>query len=260
MKIGNGEFWIGDCLELMKDIPDGSVDMVLCDLPYGTTACKWDQVISFEPLWKEYWRVCKPNAAVVLTSAQPFTTMLNYSQIQHFKYEIIWDKVNRYTGALQANKRPMRRHENVSIFARKQPTYNKQMREGKPYSVRRTGGHGEYASDTDANIVRIGENDGNHNPCSILPIKADVKTEIKGDHPTQKPAALFEYLIRTYTNEGMTVLDNTAGSGTTAIAAERSGRRWLCIERDEGYSKKAIARIEAEVAALAAKAMEVELF
>lgn len=243
MKIGNGEFFLGDCFDVMATLPDASVDMVLCDLPYGTTACKWDQVIPFEPLWREYWRVCKPNAAVVLTSAQPFTTALNASQLKHFKYELIWDKVNRYTGALQANKRPMRRHENISIFARKQTTYNKQMREGKPYSVKRTGGHGEFASDADIDKVRIGANDGQHNPCSILPVKGDIKTEINGLHPTQKPVALFEYLIKTYTNPGELVLDSCAGSGTTAVAAENADRRWICIERDPDYAMAAIGRI-----------------
>lgn len=238
-----GALWMGDCLELMADIPDGSIDMILCDLPYGTTACSWDTVIPFEPLWAHYWRVLRANGAIVLTSAQPFTTALNASMLKYFRYEIIWDKINRYTGALHANKRPMRRHENISIFARKQPVYNKQMREGTPYRVKRTGGHGEFAGDADINTTRIGINDGSHNPCSILPIKADVKTEIKGDHPTQKPVALFEYLIKTYTDPGMTVLDNCAGSCTTAIAAMRTGRRWLCIEREPEYVMKSMCRI-----------------
>lgn len=244
-----GSFYVGDCLKIMPKLAPGSVDMVLCDLPYGTTACAWDTVIPFEPLWSCYWNVSKVNAAVVLTSAQPFTTLLNGSQLQYFKYETIWDKVNRYTGALHANKRPLRRHENISVFAKKQPTYNKQFREGKPYSVKRTGGHGEYARDAHSDQIRVGVNDGNHNPCSILDIKADVKTEIRGVHPTQKPVALFEYLIRTYTNPGDLVLDNCAGSGTTAIAAMQSGRRWVCIEQNQEYANAAMARIwEAEAA------------
>lgn len=240
--LGNGQIALGDCLDVMRSVPSGSVDMILCDLPYGTTACSWDSVIPFEPLWSEYWRIAKPNAAIVLTAAQPFTSALIMSQIDRFKYEIIWDKVNRYTGALQANQRPMRRHENICVFARKQPTYNKQFREGKPYNVKRTGGHGEYHRDADKDVVRIGINDGNHNPCSIIDIKADVKTEM-GLHPTQKPVALFEYLIRTYTNEGDTVMDNCLGSGTTAIAAENTGRRWIGIERDPGYFGAACERI-----------------
>lgn len=242
MELGNGTFLQGDCLELMNDLPAGSVDMVLCDLPYGTTACSWDSVIPFAELWEQYWRVCKPNAAVVLTSAQPFTTALNASAIDYFKYEIIWDKVNRYTGALQANRRPMRRHENISVFSKGQTTYNKQFREGKPYSVKRTGGHGAYHGEADKDVTRVGVNDGKHNPCSVLEIKADVKTEM-GRHPTQKPVALFEYLIRTYTNPGETVLDNTAGSGTTAIAAENSHRKWICMERDPTYYESAVGRV-----------------
>ena len=242
----NGRFYWEDCFDAMKEIPDGTVDMVLCDLPYGTTACSWDTVIPFEPLWEQYWRALKPNGAVVLTSAQPFTTALNSSQIKHFKYEIIWDKVNRYTGALQANKRPMRRHENISVFAKRLSTYNKQFREGKAYSVKRTGGHGQYHGDADLDKVRIGINDGNHNPCSIVDIKADVKTEM-GLHPTQKPVALFEYLIKTYTNENDLVLDNCAGSGTTAIASINTNRKWICIEKDETYANKAIERIKNHV-------------
>src|SRR5690606_25161785 len=131
MKLGNGEFWQGDCLELMADIPDGSVDMILCDLPYGTTACKWDNVIPFEPLWEHYWRVAKPNAAIVLTASQPFTTALIGSQIKMFKYEWIWKKDKPSNFAL-ANRQPLKYHENICVFYRSQPTYNKQMqaREG----------------------------------------------------------------------------------------------------------------------------------
>lgn len=116
---GRGTLYLGDCLELMKSIPDGSVDMILCDLPYGTTQNKWDTVIPFEPLWKQYWRVAKPNAAIVLTASQPFTSALVMSQIERFKYEWVWDKVNRYTGALQSNKRRMRRHEDILVFSKK---------------------------------------------------------------------------------------------------------------------------------------------
>lgn len=245
MIISGQTLWLGDCLERMREIPDGSVDMILCDLPYGTIACAWDRLIPFEPLWEQYWRVTKSNAAVVLTASQPFTSALVMSQIDRFKYEWCWDKVNRYTGALQANKRPMRRHENILVFARKQPTYNKQYREGKPYNVKRTGGHGQYHSDQDKNITRIGVNTGQHNPCSVLEIKADEGQ--KGDHPTQKPVALFEYLIKTYTNPGELVLDNCSGSGTTAIAAHRSGRRSICIERDPTYYYGSVARVWKEV-------------
>ena len=241
--IGNGTFWLGDCFDIMANAPDNSVDLILCDLPYGTTNCKWDAILPFKQLWSEYWRIAKPNAAIVLTSSMPFTAALVMSQIDYFKYEIIWDKVNRYTGALLANLRPMRRHENVLIFAKKQPIYNKQFRTGKPYAVKRTKGHGEYIGDLDSNTVRVGVNDGNHNPCSIVDIKADNKLEM-GLHPTQKPVELFEYLIKTYTNEGDLVLDNCAGSGTTAIACENTNRRWVCIEKELEYADKAVERIE----------------
>lgn len=239
----------GDCLELMKRIPDGSVDMILCDLPYGTTACSWDSIIPFEPLWEQYRRVIKRNGAIVLTASQPFTTALIASNYEMFKYCWVWDKVNRYTGALQSNKRPMRRHEDVVIFYQNQPTYNKQFRQGKPYSVKRTGGHGEYHGDAHLDQVRIGVNDGNHNPCSVLEIKGDVKTEM-GLHPTQKPVALMEYLIKTYTNPGETVLDNCMGSGTTGIACKNTGRKFVGIEKDQTYFKLAHDRINSHQATM----------
>ena len=233
----------GDCLELMSTIPSGSVDMVMCDLPYGTTACKWDSVIPFAPLWAAYKRVCKPNAAIVLTASQPFTSALVMSNTGMFKYCWVWDKVNRYTGALLANRMPMKRHEDIAVFYGAQPAFNKQFREGKPYSVKRTGGHGGYVGDAALEQVRVGVNDGHHNPCSVLEIKGDNKKE-HGLHPTQKPVALMEYLIKTYTNEGETVLDNTMGSGTTGVACGNTGRRFIGIERDESYFKIASDRIE----------------
>lgn len=233
----------GDCLERMCDIPDGSVDMVMADLPYGTTACKWDSVIPFEPLWAHYRRVCKRNAAIVMTASQPFTSALVMSNVKDFRYCWVWDKVNRYTGALLANKMPMKRHEDVAVFYRSLPAYNKQFREGKPYSVKRTKGHGGYVGDASAEQIRIGENDGNHNPCSILEVKGDNKKE-HGLHPTQKPVALMEYLIRTYTNEGETVLDNTMGSGTTGVACVNTNRNFIGIEKEEMYFKIAKKRID----------------
>lgn len=228
------ELWLGDTLEEMDLMEDNSVDMILCDLPYGTTACKWDTVIPFESLWAAYRRVAKKNAAIVLTASQPFTSALVMSNVREFKYCWVWDKVNRYTGALLANKMPMKRHEDVAVFYQALPTYNKQFREGKPYSVKRTGGHGGYVGDASMGQTRVGVNDGNHNPCSILEVKGDNKKE-HGLHPTQKPVALFEYLIRTYTNHGELVLDNTMGSGTTGVACMNTGRRFIGIERDENY-------------------------
>ena len=235
------ELFQGDCLELMKQIPDGSVDLVLCDLPYGTTACKWDTVIPFEPLWAQYRRVAKRNAAIVLTASQPFTTALIASNFKDFRYCWVWDKVNRYTGAMNANRMPMKRHEDIAVFYSAQPAYNKQWRDGRPYSVRRTGGHGAHVGDAYPE-ARIGVNDGKHNPCSILPIKADNKLE-HGLHPTQKPVALMEYLIKTYTNPGDTVLDNCMGSGTTGVACMNTGRKFIGMEQDAKYFEIAQKRI-----------------
>jgi site-specific DNA-methyltransferase (adenine-specific) len=227
----------------MAGIPSSSVDLILCDLPYGTTACKWDAVIPFEPLWAQYRRIAKPSAAIVLTASQPFTTALIASNLKDFRYCWVWDKVNKYTGALNANRMPMKRHEDVCVFYRSPPSYNKQYREGKPYSVNRTKGHGAYVGDVDADAKRVGVNDGRHNPCSVLQISGDNKREA-GLHPTQKPVALMEYMIRTYTNEGDTVLDNCMGSGTTGVACANTGRRFIGIERDEAYFEIARQRIE----------------
>ena len=235
----------GDCLELMKDIPDASVDMILCDLPYGTTACKWDTVIPFEPLWEAYKRIIKANGAIVLTGSQPFTSFLIVSNPKWFKHELIWDKVNLYTGSLLANKMPLKRHENIIVFYQNQPVYNKQYRKGQPYSMtRNTKGVGEYASKSYERTKTI--NDGKHNPCSVLEIEGGNKSE-KGLHPTQKPVALMEYLIRTYTNEGDTVLDNCMGSGTTGVACVNTNRKFIGIEMEENYFNIAQNRINEAV-------------
>lgn len=239
MQINNGTFLQGDCIELMADIPSGSVDMVLCDLPYGTTACSWDSVIPFEPLWEQYRRVCKPNAAIVLTASQPFTTALIASNMKAYRHSWVWNK--RFAGNFATAKRaPMKIHEDVIVFGFKPVTYNPQMIErDKPI----TNGANKCASDS-AKFSGNSRQEGFKKvytekfPESIL-----LHPRERGLHPTQKPVALFEYLIRTYTNPGELVLDNTAGSGTTAVAAERTGRRWICIERDEDYYLNACARV-----------------
>lgn len=228
---------LGDCLERMAELPDASVDMILCDLPYGTTQNRWDAVIPFEPLWAQYWRIAKPGAAVVLTAAQPFTSALGASQIKHLRYSLVWDKV-RPVGHLMAQQRPMQRHEDVLVFSRHVPPYNPQGLVASGKTNRRSTSGANYNS---AGIENVAEFTGY--PQSILAFVSE-----RGLHPTQKPVALFEYLIRTYTDEGMTVLDNCAGSGTTAIAAERTGRNWICIERDPEYYAKAVARVWDEVA------------
>jgi site-specific DNA-methyltransferase (adenine-specific) len=240
MQLKNGTFLLGDCLERMSEIPDGSVDMVLCDLPYGTTQNKWDSVIPFEPLWTHYWRVCKPNAAVVLTAQCPFDKALGASQLQHLKYEWIWEK-SKATGHLNAKKQPMKAHENALVFYRQKCLYNPQLIEGEPYKARggkhRDTNYGPYTSQRE-------NNGGQRYPRSVQYFRT-AEAEFAGGstHPTQKPVALFEYLIRTYTSEGMVVLDNCAGSGTAAVAAENTGRKWICIERDPAYYYAACARV-----------------
>ncbi len=231
----------GDCLELMKEIPDKSIDMILCDLPYGVTACKWDTIIPFEPLWEQYKRVIKDNGAIVLFGSQPFTSALVMSNPKMFRYEWIWDKVNLYTGTLLANKYPLKRHENIILFCNGTPNYNKQMRIGQPYSmVRNSKGVGQHTNTKYKRVKTI--NNGEHNPCSILEIEGGNKSE-KGLHPTQKPVTLAEYFIKTYTNENETVLDNCMGSGTTGVACKNLNRNFIGIELDPEYFKIAEKRI-----------------
>jgi site-specific DNA-methyltransferase (adenine-specific) len=235
MSIRNGRFYLGDCLKVMKEIPDGVIDMVLCDLPYGTTQNKWDSIIPFEELWREYWRICKPNAAIVLAAAQPFTSVLVSSQIGFFKYDWVWHK-EKGTGHLNAKKMPMRDKEDILVFYKEQCIYNPQFEKGTPFSDKRGRNTESYGKHEAVN----NENKGVRYPKQVLKFNSVGKG---GFHPTQKPVELFEYLIKTYTNEGDLVLDNTAGSGTTAIAAENTGRKWVCIEQNEEYATKAVERI-----------------
>ncbi len=224
------ELHLGDCLEIMPKIASGSVDMVLCDLPYCTTACKWDSVIPFEPLWAEYRRLCKPNAAIVLTASQPFTTALIASNLDWFKYELIWDKGRGFEPQL-ANIRPMKAHENIVVFCSGKTLYNPQMTPCEPYTMRRKSVN--KADGTGQNLISSKPQTKTYTakyPVSV--IKGGFE---RGLHPTQKPVALMEYLIRTYTNEGDTVLDNTMGSGTTGVACVNTGRRFIGIERDPEY-------------------------
>lgn len=245
--IGQGRFMLGDCLERLREIPKGSVDMILCDLPYGTTQNKWDAVIPFEALWAQYWQVAKPGAAVVLTAAQPFTSALVMSQPQFFRYDWTWRKP-KGTGHLNAKKQPMRDKEDILVFYRQQCTYNPQMTAGTPYKDKAGKDHSANSSMTDSYGSYTNfrnDNSGLRYPKQVVDFGVVERGNI---HPTEKPVPLFEYLIRTYTDEGMTVLDNCAGSGTTAISAERSGRNWICIERDETYFAKACERVHNEVA------------
>jgi len=228
----------GDCLEEMKNIPDKSIDMILCDLPYGTTACKWDTIIPLEPLWEQYKRIIKDNGAIVLTASQPFTSALVMSNIKMFKYEWVWNK-NRGTGIFNAKKSPLKSHENVLVFYKKQPIYNPQFTEGKPYTAKQGKQSDAFGLNTGKEIITI--NDGKRYPLSSMYF---ISTNGRNVHPTQKPVALFEYLIKTYTNEGDLVLDNCAGSGTTGVACKNLNRNFIGIELDETYFNIAKERID----------------
>jgi DNA modification methylase len=229
----------GDCIELLKTLEAQSVDTVICDLPYGTTQCKWDTVIPLEAWWKEIWRVCKPNSAVILHSAMPFTATLVNSQIKWFKYEWIWEK-SKATNYLNAKKQPMRAHESICVFYRKPATYNPQMTQGDPYDKgtahRPTDVYGSQKATT------VKSETGLRYPRSV---QYFVTAESEGKlHPTQKPIALAEYLVKTYTNEGDVVLDPTMGSGTTCLAAQNLNRQYIGFELDEKYFDVAVERIE----------------
>lgn len=226
----------------MNDTADGSVDMVLADPPYGITVCRWDSVINLELMWNQLKRIVKINGAIIMTANQPFTTTLISSNMKLFRYCWIWDKVNKYTGALNANKRPLKRHEEIIVFYRKLPVYNKQLRKGTPYITTHTKGHGVHTQYGNPGEHRLVINKGGRNPCSILKIAADNKKEL-GLHPTQKPVALMEYLIKTYTNEGELVLDFCMGSGTTGVACKNLNRNFIGIEKDKEYFKIAKKRI-----------------
>ncbi len=235
----------GDCLEKMKDIPDQSVDMVLTDPPYGTTACKWDSVIPFDALWEQYRRVTKPNAAIVLTASQPFTTALISSNMREFRYCWVWDKV-RGSNFQNARRQPMKSHEDICVFYAAQPTYNPQYWYGKPYATKARPRSREVEGLSGGSVADICaatvSEDGRRYPLSIVQYSRD------GDrvHPTQKPVALMEYLIRTYTNEGEVVMDNCMGSGTTGVACANTGRRFIGIEREPKYFAIACRRIKDE--------------
>ena len=221
----------GDCLELMKDIPDKSIDMILCDLPYGTTACKWDTIIPFETLWEQYKRIIKNNGAIVLTASQPFTSALVMSNVKNYKHNWVWNKI-RGSGHLLAKKRPMMASEDILVFSNGTATYNPQMRErDKPRKSTNKGNTECYAGD---GKEFNGETLDKRYPINIIEFsKSSGKDMLL--HPTQKPVALFEYLIKTYTNEGDLVLDNCAGSGTTGLAARNTNRNYILMEKEPEY-------------------------
>ena len=229
----------GDCLELMEDIPNGSIDMILCDLPYGTTECKWDSIIPLDKLWEQYMRIIKENGVVVLTSAQPFTTKLIESNRKHYKYNWYWLK-NMVTGFCFAKYQPMRKVEDICVFYKKMPKYNPQglvaIENPKP-KVRKKMERDDwiYRDTLNGEFTPRWTN----YPNNVLEFKSE-----RGYHPTQKPVSLFEYLIKTYTDEEMVVLDNCMGSGTTGVACVNTNRRFIGMELDEKYFNIARQRIE----------------
>jgi site-specific DNA-methyltransferase (adenine-specific) len=231
------ELYQGDCLEIMKTIPDDSVDMILADLPYEITAAKFDILIPFEPLWEQYNRVAKEDAAMVFTASQPFTTSLISSNLKNFRYEWIWEKPQG-TNPMVAKIQPLKAHENIVVFYRKRPKYNPQMTISTPYGGFKSKQKklGEVYGDLDSKHRDNPE--GTRYPKTVLQFKQE-----KGLHPTQKPVPLMEYLIRTYTDENDGVLDNCFGSGTTGVAAKKTGRGFIGIELDGEYFKLGSERI-----------------
>ena len=225
---------LGDCLEEMAKLPPASVDLILCDLPYGTTQNKWDSIINLTALWAQYWRVAKLNTPVVLTAAQPFTSVLVCSSIKQFKYDWTWKKPEG-TGHLNAKKQPMRDKEDILVFYREQPIYNPQFSTGAPYKNKAgkdhasrssmTGSYGHYTNFRE-------DNPGRRYPKQVLEFGVVERGTI---HPTEKPVALMEYMIRTYSNEGAVVMDNCFGSCATGIACLNTGRKFIGIERDPDY-------------------------
>ena len=228
----------GDCLELMKDIADKSIDMILFDLPYGTTSCEWDIIIPFDKLWAQYGRIIKDNGAIVLTASQPFTTILNNSNIKFFRYEWIWIK-NNSTGFVNANRMPLKKHENISVFYKTPCTYNPQgiLHYGKTNKRGSIGSNWSKGKDKQYNNKYVQQ--FTNYPTQLLEFPYDNEKL----HPTQKPVALMEYLIKTYTNENETVLDNCMGSGTTGVACQHLNRNFIGMELNEEYFKIAEKRI-----------------
>lgn len=232
--MSRADLMLGDCLKLLPKLADASIDLILCDLPYGTTANVWDSVIPLEPLWREFWRVAKDDAAVVLTAQCPFDKVLGASCIDLLRYEWIWNK-ERGTGHLNANKMPMKAHENVLVFYRKLPVYHPQKTPGEFYRVQSAHGSSNYGKQRKTESAFAGRF-----PLSIQTFPIDKHNQV---HPTQKPVALMAYFVKTYSSPGDTVLDCCMGSGTTGVAAIANGRGFVGMERDESYFNIARNRI-----------------
>ena len=239
----------GDCLELMKDLPDKSIDAIIADLPYGTTACKWDSIIPFEPLWAQYKRIIKENGAIVLFGSEPFSTELRHSNLKMYKYDWIWDKVQP-TGMTLCNKQPMKNHEIISVFGKGKINYYPQMEDREKeldttkWKMKKLRSeNGNYSSKDNDSTKKVYKQ---KYPRTIITFhkSANECNNTKRVHPTQKPVALLEYLIKTYTNEGDVVLDNTMGSGTAGVASVNLNRNFIGMELDEGYFNIATNRIQ----------------
>ena len=235
----NIKLYHGDCLEKMRNIDSNSIDMILCDPPYGTTRNKWDSVIPLDKMWDEYKRIIKDNGAIVLFSSEPFTSELILSNLKMFRYDLIWAKTQG-SDFLNANRKPLKAHENILVFYKHLPTYNKQYWYSTPYKCtnkKRThsNNYGTYST----NVGGEGSEDGKRYPLSVLKFNSD-----RGLHPTQKPVALLEWLIKTYTNENDIVLDNCMGSGSTGVACINTNRKFIGIELDDKYFDIAFNRIQ----------------
>jgi len=232
----------GDCLQLMKQIDDKSINLILCDLPYGVTARnKWDVIIPFEKMWEQYKRIIKEDGAIILTATQPFASMLVMSNIKMFKYDLIWDK-KAVTGFLNAKKMPLRRHESILVFYKNLPVYNPIKTKGK--LIMKCTKAKQTSNYNDASNRPLPYMSDEYYPTSILEIG---NSRVKNGHPTQKPIELFEYIIKTYSKEGDVILDNCIGSGTTALACIRTKRNFIGIELSEEYCKLSEERIQKEL-------------
>jgi DNA modification methylase len=231
-----------DCLELLRTLPDNSIDLLLQDPPYNTTNCEWDVKINFADLWKEWDRVCKPNAAMVFTASQPFSTDLINSNRKYFRYELIWDKI-RAAGFLNANRMPLKTHENILVFYKELPTYNPQKMDGRKYDKTKYNGSKLEKNVIGAYTSESSKNDGERFPVSIMVFSQDW-TRQEQIHPTQKPIDLMRYLILTYSNEGETVFDGYAGSATIAMACIEENRNCICAEKETEYYELSKKRID----------------
>lgn len=254
--IEKNKVYLGDCLEIMKGIEEGSIDLILCDLPYGVTNCKWDNIIRFDKLWELYNKIIKDTGVIALFGIEPFSSYLRLSNKDYYKYDWIWEKTGAH-GFYNAKNRPLTAHENISIFSKgaithrtrtkRRSVYNPQMERGKPYRKTKRKVHaGEsyfYQKVTRCNLEYVGttiNNDGSRYPRSVIKFS---NYNVGGIHPTQKPLALIEYLIRTYSEEGELILDNCAGSFTTAVACDNLKRNWIGIEKEKSYCHLGLERI-----------------